>query len=223
MQYSTGTSRCDLPRLTVFRLGCTLVSLGALASCARTVIDRSLLTSDPCGPPCWQGIVPGTSPAEDAAQVLAGSAFVAPDSLRRQELDGKLALLTWASSSGAEGINSMSFCNDRVWTVHLVLGYGLTAEEVIARFGEPEGMQIAGGSLPEDTSLSVFLNYPDLGIRLEAAVPIELGELLPTTEVVSVTYFDPEAVFQDLCPAPIQNGLPWRGYGDVEAKPTPME
>jgi hypothetical protein len=153
--------------------------------------------------------------AEEAEDFLAASRFIVPETLRRQELDGRPALLTWVSSSGAPGVNSMSFCDGRVWTVHLVLGYSLTVETVIARFGEPAGVLISRGSVPEDPDLSVFLDYPDLGIRLEAAVPVERGELLPTTEVVSVTYFDPLAVTRELCGAPLQNGLPWSGYGHL--------
>jgi hypothetical protein len=142
-----------------------------------------------------------------------------PGTLRSQELDGKTALISWIAPSSSRGFNSISFCSDRVWTTHIVLDFTLAVDGVIEHFGEPRGVSVSPGNVPEDPDWSVFLDYPDIGIRLEAVVPVVVGELLPSSVVVSVTYYDPSAKTQGDCPLDFKTDASnlWGGYGPVES------
>ncbi|HUW14593.1 MAG TPA: hypothetical protein VM537_33040, partial [Anaerolineae bacterium] len=39
-------------------------------------VDTSLLTGEPCEPPCWQGLTPGESTEEDVAEFMKATRFV---------------------------------------------------------------------------------------------------------------------------------------------------
>ncbi|NIN68634.1 MAG: hypothetical protein GTO63_28795, partial [Anaerolineae bacterium] len=58
-----------------------------LTSCERAehepLVAEGLLTGEPCGPPCWQGLVPGTSTEAEVDEFLAASEYV--DGVSKEE------------------------------------------------------------------------------------------------------------------------------------------
>ena len=45
-------------------------------SVSQELVDRSLITGEPCGPPCWQGIIPGETTEEETMTILHELPFV---------------------------------------------------------------------------------------------------------------------------------------------------
>src|SRR5687767_4448210 len=49
------------------------------------VVDRSLLTQQPCSPPCWNGIIPGRTTNSEAVSILESLDFIDKESISQQE------------------------------------------------------------------------------------------------------------------------------------------
>ncbi|NIO00126.1 MAG: hypothetical protein GTN93_33480, partial [Anaerolineae bacterium] len=62
----------------------TLLLLAASAGCRHSApVDTSLLSGDPCEPPCWQGLVPGVSTEEEVNEFIQTSELVDRSTLFR--------------------------------------------------------------------------------------------------------------------------------------------
>ncbi len=83
----------------LFRLVVVLIilsSLFLLSGCAESVIDlrvqpavqdETLITGEPCLPPCWYGIIPEETSIRDAVQILTTIPFVDPKSVKETTRD----------------------------------------------------------------------------------------------------------------------------------------
>src|SRR3990172_586921 len=45
------------------------------------LVDKSLLTGEPCAPPCWYGITPGTTSETEALDIVNGLEFINPGTI----------------------------------------------------------------------------------------------------------------------------------------------
>jgi hypothetical protein len=87
--------------LVVVCLGLTILGLRWWAGYRESVTDRSLFTGLPCAPPCWQGIVPGETTAEEAMQILRASPYVKQDNIEKTGTYALGALRAyWKASPG---------------------------------------------------------------------------------------------------------------------------
>jgi len=180
--------------------------------------DMSLLTDEPCAAPCWQRIVPGVSTAEDARRVLETCVYVSEGSYSEERQGRQTKLLLWHPADCPECLNSITFQDDVVFTINLKVTYSLKAEQILEKYGPPEGMTVGIGGLPEWQYIAVGMHYPSKGLTFVASVPLQEPRIEPTTVIASASYYSPTS-FDDptfMGPDFLHLVKPWQGYGELE-------
>ena len=159
------------------------VPLGTVASTrpAIDVEDGGFLSGEPCGPPCFWGVVLGQTTEADVMGIL-------------QEKGVYDSCETWdrRSSGGTKGIRCenfvIDFTDDTVLGIAFAPSLDITAQEVIAKYGEPEWVAIYASGVHVFT-FSVHIAYP----RICAIVVFPDQERLPyilkpSTRAKSICY-----------------------------------
>lgn len=210
-----------------------LLSMGAcLASCRPTEevgVDTSLLTGDPCGPPCWQGLVPGMSTEEDVVCYLAQSDYVGE--YYRDTYAGSTTLWWQSTLPGRSQAtyNAFGITDGTLSDMVIYLDYRVTLDRVLERYGPPDKLW-AQWSTGGSAQALVNLYYPGEGFIPQLVVEPSDGhhELVPETLVTRVWYFVPTTLDQlhelrDAVPFPgsgyEQSELQdWAGYGRIDMR-----
>jgi hypothetical protein len=131
-------------------------------------VDKSLLTGEPCAPPCWYGLVPGESSADEVLSTLRSLPFVDPDSIDED-------FISWESSVSRAGysIGRIRIEEGKIRAIDIDLEYDLTLQELIDVLGEPAGYEmIAHPSQPDGfgptcyTHRVIFI-WPENGLSAE--------------------------------------------------------
>ena len=202
----------------------------SLVSCAPGgPVDRSLLTGDPCEPPCWQGLVPGVSTVQEVEGVLAGSEYVKQDSVERERWGGFSTIwwestASWASGSGR---NAAVMKGDMLQVLMICLDYELVLEDIVERYGTLEKLWVTWTSLG-GVEVAVRLYYPHEGLIFALVLQPSNGyhELEPGSRVTVVRYFAPTSLeglirLGESIPFPpreyVETDLDdWSGYGPIK-------
>jgi hypothetical protein len=227
------TSRAiSLPALGV-------LTVVALLACACTgcgeppPLDRSLLTGEPCEPPCWQGLTPGESTLEEVNEFIRTSRFVNPRTLHRSDFrrasgQGVGVNIWWRSTvGGGRGSNNFSVEGGVLKDMTIYPDYDLTLGRLIETYGPPE--KYAASLLSSDSlCVRVMLFYPTHGLTVDLVLRPDGWTLEPQSTVESVWYFRaaPLERFLELgCEAGYLGGTAdlwieslrdWQGYGAIE-------
>lgn len=216
----------------VASLFCTVIACSLLTACQPDpypsakyddMVDRSLLTSDPCGPPCWYGIEPGDS-REQTLQQLEEISVVDASTLKIEE-----ETVVWHSTIPAEvGYGMLTFYDDELVTITYELQYQLTLEQLISVYGEPDGTHlfVFRGTRGVQSRQSFY--WPEKGLGATLFVEGDYGDLesvAADSTIQTVTYYfeqtSIEGVFRELHPeiqleAFLKNYSHWDGYGPLE-------
>ncbi len=199
-------------------------------------LDMSLLTGEPCEPPCWQGLIPGESTEEDVAEFMSTTRFVDTRSVRRgsytrstrggEEVAG--VTIHWRSSAGLLSTCNYFSIEEGVLKYITICPYrGVTLGRLIDRYGPPE-KYIARRPISGPLYYDVTLFYPTHGFTVDLVLPYEDGALQPESSVADVWYFRaaPLERFIELArEAGVYSGTPnktlealsdWPGYGPIE-------
>lgn len=169
--------------------------------------DGGFLSEDPCGPPCFWGIVPGETTEAEVIEIL-------------QERGVYATCETWVSKfeeGGGRGIDCMSQVyisfeqgEDLVRSVYFEPSSSIIVQEVIAKYGEPDGVLVYPEGVPEHPRISLYVVYSSILSRLELPIQEWPGYIVkPSTPVLSMLYA-PE--YSD-----VQDNLffeKWIGYGE---------
>ncbi|MCY4069858.1 MAG: thioredoxin domain-containing protein [Chloroflexi bacterium] len=161
--------------------------------------DISLLTGDPCGPPCWQNIRPGETDMREAMQILSGL-----DSIRITGASD--ANIVFAYESGAPCCQIVSDDEGLVAGMVLQLAPQVLVGELIQQLGEPQ--YVTGMPFSEKEYLLVLI-YPENAAFLYAAVSGPDGVLDELSPVVTAIYATDEQMRQGISTSPLDN---WKGY-----------
>lgn len=161
--------------------------------------DISLLTGDPCGPPCWQNISPGETDMGDALEILSGL-----DSITIAGATD--ADIVFGYESGAPCCQIVSDDEGLVAGIVLQLAPQALVGEVIQKLGEPQ--YVTGMPFSEKESLLVLV-YPEKAAFLYAMVPGPDGVLDESSPVVTAIYARDEQMNQVISASPLDN---WKGY-----------
>lgn len=195
------------------------------------LVDRSLLTGEPCSPPCWQGLMPGESTKEEVLAVLNELPFVQASSIRTQDIYGGWEYIQWYSAlvHTPYYIGGISIdANDRFAGANIRLEYELTIQELIDLEGPPDFYAVE--VLTPHRVHEVRLLWLEKGLNASMRVRGENHLLCPEILVWAVGYFRPASTLEEmflrrgeLGAAEIerlaQNYRPWEGYESVVLHP----
>ena len=212
-----------------------LLTVVALTSCGEPPpLDTSLLSGEPCEPPCWQGLTPGQSTEEDVVEFMRATRFVDTRSVRRgsytrltrggEEVAG--VTIHWRSSGGLGPCNYFSIEEGVLKYITICPYPGVTLGRLIDRYGPPE-KYIASRPISGRLYYDVTLFYPTHGFTVDLVRPYEDGTLQPENSVSDVWYFRaaPLERFLQLSYEAGYGGPPakelevlrdWPGYGPIE-------
>jgi hypothetical protein len=193
--------------------------LSALSSCA-DMADSYLVGTEACAPPCYLGIEPGETSADEAVRILDALAA-----------DGKGRLSVFESGViewQVDAANYFLFPDEgRIERIVLDLRPRSLAvrttslRKVIALFGEPAYWS---SSSSEDSNIVITVYYPEKGLAfivngdgqgssIEPGARVALAIFLPPSDAASMaaSFFSGDAGGSAL-----SNFRIWRGYGAVE-------
>jgi hypothetical protein len=209
-----------------------LLILGICAGCReQPPVDASLLTGEPCEPPCWQGLTPGESTENEVVEFIRATKYVDPRTIYRGKVyrGGEVVgvSIQWRSTAAvSRSVESNAFVIEDGLLESIVIypDREVTLENVVERYGSPEKFRafVAGFHQPY-VSLTVY--YPTHGFTADLELTIDDPRLRPDSEVVRVWYFRaaPLERFVELaCDAGRFSGPPykvlarlrdWEGYG----------
>jgi hypothetical protein len=128
--------------------------------------DESLLTGQPCAPPCWQGLMPGVTSAEEVGVFLENSPYA--DDWEREERAGNstLYLWNWAPPSDAPFPNQMLVRDKVLAYITLWPDTLLMVGQVTLVFGVPEKVDLVPPEVTGTLTWTLELYYPQNGLRM---------------------------------------------------------
>ncbi len=170
------------------------------------LVDTSLMTGEPCAPPCWQNIVPGETSMEDARAIVEAAGYGVIANVRsgfQFANETGIACCEIGHHLGIDGTVSES-----VAVILLRLAPINELGEVIAIYGEPSAVYTPDpGQAPQDQLSLVFAEA-----RMILTVLVESADepVRPNSKVVDIAYFsgDPmDQIMQLMSTKPL-----WQGY-----------
>jgi hypothetical protein len=201
--------------------------------------DLSILSGEPCDPPCWQGLVPGQTTTDEATLTLESLTFFDSDTIREGQtptaIEG-LAYVEWDRGSG-----ELMLMDDVVAVVRIDLYYDLELHHLVERFGDPVGY-FARTSPPQDAIIigpicvgaDVEYVWPEHGLTAVTSFdtrhpPRQSGKLFSRSDTLyvhTITYSQPASDVRDflLARGRVETGAerdidwlyqPWRGADQI--------
>ena len=203
-------------------LGLAILGVYWWAGYRESVTDRSLFTSQPCAPPCWQGITPGETTAEEAMGILQSSPYVKKESIERT---GSYALgaigAYWRASPGGVRVRLR---DGLVHEIALGTPYRLTLGEVVEQFGVPEAIVVQSIGVPEHLRWGISMYYPAGGMDFAMVDDrFEAPSLEPSTKIGGVRLVASRSslegllaeLYETCAETYLECSRPWRGYGRI--------
>lgn len=158
--------------------------------------DTSLVTGEPCAPPCWQGLLPGESTKQEALQTLEKLSFVDGDTIGVRvpvsPFEGR-ELIEWMHGSGQIVVD-----NEVIRSIAVDLFYDLELQRLVEVKGEPAGYFAWLFPPPDNISIgpicisaTVEFVWPEEGLAAEMAFdtrypPRRSGRLLSPSDTLYV-------------------------------------
>jgi hypothetical protein len=141
-------------------------------------VDRSLILHEPCAPPCWQGITPDISTADDALSLLQNSPYIDPNSISTRTEDSEVSTIYW-DTAYFERLGKLTIGDGgTVERISVLTDYGITLDQLIATFGTPASVSTINISIDTPACYLVSFFWPEHGL-------VVTGEMLPGGASVS--------------------------------------
>jgi hypothetical protein len=196
----------------MWRIGIFLVILLTLSACVPAtptldVGDGGFLSGEPCGPPCFWGIVPGQTTETEVIEILREKgAFEVCEAFDREAQGGTRGIICPRFAVGFK--RESNVIDDIVFRPSIAI----TAEEIITKYGEPELVEV-GGLGVHVIRFELTMAYPSLstwiGFPQQDELPYVLKPTTPVTGIVYDTDFGKSSYYE---------GNPrwqkWHGYGE---------
>ena len=161
--------------------------------------DISLLTEEPCGPPCWQNITPGETDMEEALKIVSEL-----ESIKIAQASD--ADIVFGYDSGAVCCQIVSDDEGVVVAIVLQLAPRALVGEAIATLGEPR--YVTGMRFSEKEHLLVMV-FPERSAFLYVMVAGADGMLSQISPIVSAIYGSEEQLNHVVRTTPLDD---WKGY-----------
>jgi hypothetical protein len=169
--------------------------------------DDSLLTGEPCEPPCWRGITPGETLWRDAEILIKDNAEFEEFQVQTDEATGARGA-SWKPTGGTICCQIIAEDGETVNLILLRTAPTHTLGELIEARGEPT--YAVGDAVSEDQAV-VNLIYPDVPMIVFAFAAGETGSLSEASEIVGAFYMTQDRM--DLFLQTINMHV-WDGYAD---------
>lgn len=164
-----------------------------IAACAPTpelrndklLQDSSFLSGEPCGPPCWRGIIPGETEWNDALNIVEDDATLS-DLETRSSDDTEVIGAIWGQADGDSCCQMYSETGDLVDIIILQTAPTHTLGEVVDTYGDPT--YLIGETLSGNQGVFTLF-YPDQQMLIYAFIAGEEGEISATSEIIGFAYF----------------------------------
>jgi hypothetical protein len=188
---------------------------------APDIRDGGFLSGEPCGPPCFLGIIPGVTREEQAARQLSQMGLYEKCYATNNESEGGLrgTLCYKAAITYFRG-------TDIVGAIGFRPPQHLTVEMTITEYGEPDAVSVASNwfSWEKQPTTSMALIYQDAG----TSVIVDLGqqegatfEIAPPTLIDWIDYSDNTFPSSSEYESSAKYLSPWHGYGTYRDVSTP--
>jgi hypothetical protein len=170
-----------------------------------------------CRAPCWEGINPGQTTAEEAVEILSQSPIADNVSVEESSRSG-IVQWRWA---GENITDQLSYdANDPLHLIRFISlptsGRVLHLKDVIDVYGEPTSVyanDICGPDIGSGRFYSLGFIYMHDGLKIETKnQPDHKPDLSPDLIIASVNFYDPNDPNYDLTSS--LRAQPWQGYLD---------
>lgn len=163
-----------------------------------------------CALPCWAGIVPGSTTAEEAVDILEGGR----EHPATVEWDQEESLITWIADP-ADEIDQGEIELDSegvVRSIYVSLRESMTAADALAWLGEPSTVTIGIVESPCTTSASTLF-FPELHTELWGGAKPNYGDWTAESPVWGFSLY--RSTTRVCCESGSERGeLEWQGYQD---------
>lgn len=165
----------------------------------RMLFDSSLVSDEPCAPPCWQNITPGETDMSAALEIVSAM----PSLEVVQAVDSGIV---FRQASGEPCCQISAADDGKVVSIVLQFAPQTGLGDVLAAQGEPD---FVSGQPFSDEEAILLLYYPERRLLLYVVVAGEAGQLEETSPVVSAVFATEELFTQAFGMAPFDH---WKGY-----------
>jgi len=209
-------ARPTIPDGCVRRMGVYLVVLLSLSACIPAIPatprldigDGGFLSGEPCGPPCFWEIVPGQTTEAEVIEILQRRGIYAICETWNSESEGARRGI----SCGSRLVISFEQGGDVVAGVGFSPSLSITVEDVIAKYGEPELVEV-GGLGVHVVDFQLTMAYPGILTWVRLPLQDELPYILePSTGIRNISYavdFGDPHYYEDN-----PHWKEWYGYGE---------
>ncbi len=167
-----------------------------MASCApppvlrneKLLNDDSLVSNEPCAPPCWRGITPGETEWSEALSILEDETSLVLDPVQEDQESNAIGV-QWKQTEGDMCCQMISENGETVSLLFLQTAPDVTIGELFEAQGEPD--YAVGNAVTEDQAV-VLMVYPDKQMVVLGFVPGAEGNLSEDSEVIGIWYITPE-------------------------------
>jgi hypothetical protein len=208
------------------------VVTAAVTSCGLTqeaLVTQGLLTGEECAPPCFQGLVPGSSTEDEVRQFLRSGEYAVGPYAVIERSQQRVLVLKWDRRGLGGQKNEFQVQDGVLALMGMYVDSDVTLEQVVNRYGTPDSLR-AGLKMSGRVYTVVSLFYQEAGMILQLHLYDEVPQLRPSTEVVRVWYFDPVPLEEAVAVLAGKKGQAledfesewlgywheWQGYGVVE-------
>ena len=164
-----------------------------IAACAPTpelrndnlLQDSSFLSGEPCGPPCWRGIIPGETDWNDALNIIEDDPTLSDLETRTSD-DTEVIGAIWGQTDGDSCCQMYSESGELVDIIILQTAPTNTLGDVVETYGEPT--YLIGETLSGEQGVFTLF-YPEDQMLIYSFIAGENGELSEASEVIGFAYF----------------------------------
>ena len=211
--------------------GCTTNTLG---------IDSGLFTGKPCKLPCWNGLTPGVSTANDVDQFIQGLSIKKWPARDTIVYNSGCKMLSIADRLGTT-VNAfvrMNVDNGKLTYIQSAHESMPSLQQIVDHLGPPEYFKALYVIGPDGEGYMLTIYYPKQGVVFEVSVDLkDLGFIKPDMVVSDIQYFEPgdlltyylanyscdvgQAGAESNGQREIANFIqPWSGFGEVKVVQT---
>ena len=205
-----------MERITIFILLMMLSACSSQFPIVTTVPrikDGGFLTGEPCGPPCFYNIVPGSTELSEAKNKISIYENVFTNCKSYNQNGGDII----------DGINckdvSISFSNSTVDGLSFQPDSEISLEKVVNLYGPPDFVSSRIVSLPDKPFNSrASLYFDKLNTILILSEQTGTGIVItPDTAIMEITYLSEEE-YSNIKSLANSTSVPWHGFGSYKAE-----